>query len=87
MLCAVITRTGSSQKWTIFRVVTSGQWAHGRCVFDRGKRRADRVNEKEVVNDVHGWLGTVRGNRIGRMIGSPRPEAYHAMLAAQSFGP
>ncbi len=78
-LCIYYILTHSSDQWTRsprspedIRVDTTGQWTRGMTVVDRRSSRKRRGSDGVRSYDLGDWLGSKSGNRVFRMMGSPR---------------
>lgn len=95
-LCVWYALKGDIQKdhWNIkvgedIRVETAGQWTRGMCVIDRRDRKMrddDDGEEDEVSGDTGRWLSHVRGNRLGRCLGTPGNRALALFLLDTIYG-
>lgn len=68
------------------RIETSGQWTHGMHVVDRRGRQRAAESVGEVHGDDFGWQSARRGNRVNRLVDSPGPDKFGAVLLSKLFG-
>lgn len=81
----------ASQLWSIseredIRVETVGQWTKGMIVVDRRTRKKGGETEEEVVGDKGGWLSNMKGNRVGRCVGTPGERELARFWLERVFG-
>lgn len=79
------------QLWSIsegedIRVETVGQWTKGMIVVDRRSRKKGGETEEEVVGDKGGWLSRMKGNRLGRCVGTPGERELARFWLERVFG-
>lgn len=79
------------QLWRIsegedIRVETVGQWTKGMIVVDRRTRKKGGETEEEVVGDKGGWLSKMKGNRVGRCVGTPGERELARFWLERVFG-
>ena len=79
------------QLWSIsegedIRVETVGQWTKGMIVVDRRTRKKGGETEEEVVGDKGGWLSRMKGNRVGRCVGTPGERELARFWLERVFG-
>lgn len=83
---------GSGNKlWSIsegedIRVETVGQWTKGMIVVDRRTRKKGGETEEEMVGDKGGWLSQMKGNRVGRCVGTPGGRELSRFWLERVFG-
>ena len=80
-----------NQLWSIsegedIRVETVGQWTKGMIVVDRRTRKKGGDTEEEVMGDKGGWLSKMKGNRVGRCIGTPGERELARFWLERVFG-
>ena len=80
-----------NKRWRIsegedIRVETVGQWTKGMIVVDRRTRKKGGETEEEVVGDKGGWLSKMKGNRVGRCVGTPGKRELARFWLERVFG-
>lgn len=93
-VCVWYALTAAKQPWRWhikkdedIRIETAGQWTRGMCVIDRrDRKKREDEGEGDIPSDNGNWLSKVKGNRIGRCVGTPGDSALAPFLLDTIFG-